>query len=120
MSWIPAQQRFRVARPPLSFRPNGQDVSAFTEDDRDLRRQTTKAEDTNAIRGRWSKRSWCTNHRHFFRHVDATLHVRELIHEHRSCAEAILAPALGAVWLQENVLDQIVGEMVSVGCQQLQ
>ena len=42
MSWIPLQQRFRVARPPLSCRPNGQDVSAFTEDSRDFRRQNRR------------------------------------------------------------------------------
>ena len=77
MGWIPLQQRFRVARPPLSFRPNGQDVSAFTEDNRDLRRQTRKAEDICAIRGCWSKRRWGTNPRHLFRYCEATLHVRD-------------------------------------------
>ena len=36
-SCTPLQQRRRVARPPLGFRLNGQDVSAFTEENRDLR-----------------------------------------------------------------------------------
>ena len=49
MSWIPLQQRFRVARPPLSFRTNGQNDSAYTEDSRDLRRQTRKAEDIRGV-----------------------------------------------------------------------
>ena len=66
MSWIPLHQRFRVARPPLTFRLNGQDVSAFTDDNRDLCRQTGKAENIYAIRGRWSKRRWRTNPCHLF------------------------------------------------------
>ena len=77
MSWIPLQQRFRVASPPLSFRSNGQEVSAFKRDNRDLRRQTSKAEDICAIRDRWSKTRWRTNPRRLFRYCDATLHVRD-------------------------------------------
>ena len=76
VSWIPLLQRFHVARPPLSFRPNGQDVSTITEDNRDFRRQTRKAEDIYAIRGCWSKRRLRTNPRHLFRYCYATLHVR--------------------------------------------
>ena len=52
---------------PLSVRPNGQDASAFTEDNRVLRRQTRKAEDIYTIRGRWSKRRLCTTPRHLCR-----------------------------------------------------
>ena len=59
----------------LEFRPSGPDVSAFTEENRGLRKQTRKAEDLYAIRGRWSKRRWRTNPRHLIRYFDATLHV---------------------------------------------
>ena len=51
--------------------PDGQDVSAFTEGNRDLHRQTRKAGDIYAIRGRWSKRRWRTNPRHLCRYSDA-------------------------------------------------
>ena len=68
---------YRRGRRRARGRPNGQDVKAFSEDNRDLRRQTRKAEDVHAIRGRWSKRPWRTNPRHLFRYCDATLHVRD-------------------------------------------
>ena len=74
-------RRFRVARSPLSFRPNGQDVSAFTENNRDLRRQTGKRPKMSTQKEvRWSKRRWRTNPRHLFRNCDATLHVRGFRH----------------------------------------
>ena len=53
-------------------------MSALSQqDNRDLRRQTRKAEDIWAIRGRWSKRCWRTNPRRLFRFCNATLHVRD-------------------------------------------
>ena len=96
MSWILLQRRFSVARPPLSFRPNVQDVSAFTEDNRDLRRQTRKADDIYAIRGRWSKRRWRTNPRHLFRYCDATLHVRDF-----SRIAAVAEAAVRCTWAEK-------------------
>ena len=55
------------------------------KDNRELRRQTRKAEDIYAIRGRWSERRWRTNPRELFRYCDATLHVRDF---RRIAAEA--------------------------------